>query len=119
LDQDEHARLCRLFVFGQVRAQGEDSTEERKIGGHVPLDHVPELMCALGYHPTQADITDMISSLAYNATTAGDGKHIEVDLPTFCSLFYNFRPVKQVCCCHSKLPMAHTIAWHGSSDNLF
>jgi cilia- and flagella-associated protein 251 len=83
-------------VFGQVRAQGEDSTEDRNICGHVPLDHVPELMCALGYHPTQADITDMISSLAYSAATAGDGRRIDVDLSTFCSLFYNFRPVHGV-----------------------
>lgn len=90
--------LCRLFVFGQVRVQGEECTTSHAITGRLPLDHIPELMCALGYYPTQAEITDMISNMAYSAALAGEEKPVDASLETFLYLYHNFKPVHGVRC---------------------
>jgi cilia- and flagella-associated protein 251 len=83
-------------VFGQVRAQGEECSTSRAITGRLPLDHIPELMCALGYYPTQAEITDMISNMAYSAALQGEEKPVDTSLETFLYLYHNFKPVHGV-----------------------
>ena len=88
--------VCRYFVYAQVRAQGEHTTLPRHVPGRVPLDHIPELMCALGFYPTQSEIHDMLSNLAYTASIHGDPSPVDVDLPTFLYLYHNFRPVAGV-----------------------
>lgn len=57
----------------------------------MPLEHVPELMCALGHYPTQAAVTDMISALACAAAAAGEARPTDVDLEGFLALFHNFK----------------------------
>lgn len=99
LPQHRWHAVFRLFVFGQVRAQGEESTAARVIDGRLPLDHIPELMCALGCYATQADITDMIACLAHAAALTGAPKPTDISFETFLFLLYNFKPVQGVRCC--------------------
>ena len=64
----------------------------------MPLDQVPELLCALGFFPTQADVTDMLAALAHAAARRGEDKPADVDFPTLLSLYHNFRPSGAVRC---------------------
>ena len=47
------------FYYAQLRAQGEDTTEPRKITGRVPIAEVGNLMRALGYYPSEREIDEM------------------------------------------------------------
>jgi len=51
--------MCNYFYLAQLRAQGEDSTEEREITGRVPIGMVPDVLCALGYYPSNFEIRDL------------------------------------------------------------
>eukprot|EP00892_Ulva_mutabilis_P006792 jgi/Ulvmu1/4485/UM002_0210.1 len=86
----------RYFLLSQIRAQGDAVAGPRKISPTVPLDHIPELMCAMGYYPTQSEITDIISNLASAAALRKEPKPTTVDLEKLLYLYYNFSPVAGV-----------------------
>ena len=67
--------IKNYFVYAQIRSQvcvfpalhgkpltpfailqGEDSTKPRSVGSKVPLGELPNLMRALGYYPTEAEV---------------------------------------------------------------
>jgi cilia- and flagella-associated protein 251 len=77
-----HCDIMDYFYYCQLRSQGEDSMESRHITGsvrfgggqtiflflfmvigHVPLEEVPSLMRAVGYYPTEAEISNMINEV--------------------------------------------------------
>lgn len=87
---------CRFFLLSQTRAQGDVVAGPREISDTVPLDHIPELMCAMGYYPTQSDITDIISTLASAAALRKEPKPTTIDLERLLYLYYNFSPVDGV-----------------------
>lgn len=66
----------------------------------VSLASIPEMMCALGYYPSQSAVTDMISSLAYMASMKKEPKPTSVGLEQLMFLYYNFSPVGGVCILH-------------------
>jgi hypothetical protein len=73
---------------GRVRrgcGQGEDTTAPRAISGHVQLSMVPNLMRALGYYPSEAEVADMLEELQ------AEGRGQEVRQP-WCKLR------QRVCC---------------------
>lgn len=88
--------MCRLFLLSQTRAQGDVVAGPREVSATVPLDHIPELMCAMGYYPTQSDITDIISSLASAAALRKEPKPTTVNLEKLLYLYHNFSPVDGV-----------------------
>lgn len=83
-------------MYAQIRACGEDTTLARNIGGRLPLDHIPELMCALGYYPTQSEIHDMLSNIVHTASAQRAEKPVDIDFHTFLYLYHNFKPVAGV-----------------------
>lgn len=92
----ERCSTCRYFLLSQIRAQGDTVAGPREISDTVPLDHIPELMCAMGYYPTQSEITDIISNLASAAALRKEPKPSTVDLEKLLYLYYNFTPVAGV-----------------------
>jgi len=83
-------------LLSQIRAQGDTVAGPREVSDTVPLDHIPELMCAMGYYPTQSEITDIISNLASAAALRKEPKPTTVDLEKLLYLYYNFSPVDGV-----------------------
>ena len=90
------AGACRYFLLSQVRAAGDNVSVPREVLDSVPLDSIPELMCSLGYYPSQSAVTDMISSLAHMASMRKEPKPISVSLEKLLFLYYNFSPVNGV-----------------------
>jgi hypothetical protein len=84
-----------------VRALGDNVSVPWEVQDRVPLASIPEFMCALGYYPSQAEVTDMISSLAYTASLKKEPKPTSISLERLLYLYYNFSPVIGVrACCH-------------------
>jgi hypothetical protein len=82
-----------FFVYAQLRAQGEETTEPRNVKLEVPLAEVPNLMRALGYYPTEADVENLVSEVRYaDYTATGELKEM-VTLDELVQLYVNHRPV--------------------------
>lgn len=60
---DLHEDIIDYFYFCQLRAQGEDSMEERAITGRIPVDEIPALMRAVGFYPSEAQVVDMLNEV--------------------------------------------------------
>lgn len=73
--------------------QGEDTTAPRSITGKVMLTMVPNLMRALGYYPSEAEVTDMMTELQSEAEELGLSEPTHVDFDRFIALYTNHRPV--------------------------
>ena len=81
------------FYYAQLRAQGEDTTEPRRITGRVPISELGNLMRALGYYPSEREI-DELQHEARVAQQAAGGEHPDsVDFDSFVKLYVNHRPV--------------------------
>ena len=60
---DLHEDIIEYFYFCQLRAQGEESLDERTISGVIPIEEVPSLMRALGFYPSEAQVADMTNEV--------------------------------------------------------
>jgi len=86
-------------------SQGEDSTEPRKADGLVPIARIPDLVRALGYYPTEAEVANMLGEAAADADAAaaaaraaGEAERAAalggcISLAGFIKLYVNHRPV--------------------------
>ena len=54
------------FYYSQIRSQDENTTRARVLDGMIPVEEIPHLMCALGYFPTQLEITNMTNEVKYS-----------------------------------------------------
>merc|ERR1712216_187851 len=87
------ADMKDYFYYSQIRSQGEDTTNARKLDGTLPADEIPHLMCALGYFPTQLEIENMITEIKYSKFSE-TGEAVEsVGFEDFVKLYVNPRPV--------------------------
>ena len=60
---DLHEDIIDYFYFSQLKAQGEDSMEERAIPGRIPVAEIPALMRAVGFYPSEAQAVDMLNEV--------------------------------------------------------
>jgi len=75
-----HRDIVDYFYYSQLRTQGEDSMETRKVEGKVPLEELPSIMRAIGFYPTEEEITNMINETRYkNFMISGETKN-EINL---------------------------------------
>ncbi|CAM9411980.1 unnamed protein product [Heterosigma akashiwo] len=70
---EAHRELVDYFYYCQLRAQGEDTTEERRAEGRVKLAELPNLMRALGHYPSEAAVAEMVAEVKYSRFTATGG----------------------------------------------
>ena len=85
-----------LFVYAQLRAQGEDSTADRAAGldGRVPLEYLPALMRGLGHYPSERELNDAMTELKVEAEDRGEPAPTEIDFDRFVALYVNHRPAR-------------------------
>ena len=57
--------IIDYFYYCQLRNQGEDSMEPRVLTGKIPLDQIPYLVRAIGYYPSEDEITNMINEVRF------------------------------------------------------
>ena len=60
---DLHEDLIEYFYYCQLRAQGEDSMDERTVSGRIPIEEIPSLMRAVGFYPSEAQVSDMLNEV--------------------------------------------------------
>eukprot|EP00753_Platysulcus_tardus_P018249 PLAT6795.1.p2 GENE.PLAT6795.1~~PLAT6795.1.p2 ORF type:complete len:975 (+),score=426.58 PLAT6795.1:45-2927(+) len=88
-----YEEIVDYFYYAQVKSQGEDSTARRRVEGLVPLEEIPNLMRALGYYPSEMEVTNMCSEVKYSTFTTTGEYCDRVTLPLFIMLYVNHRPV--------------------------
>lgn len=77
---DLHEDIIEYFYYCQLRAQGEDSVEERTVSGRIPIEEIPSLMRAVGFYPSEAQVVDMLNEVsAYPAHTLFTPQHVLIN----------------------------------------
>ncbi|KAJ4454974.1 putative flagellar associated protein [Paratrimastix pyriformis] len=85
--------MTDFFHYAQLRSQGEDATQARRITGRVPLEQVPNIMRAIGFYPTEQEIADLIADLEWVGREQTGITPTTVDLKEFLRVYVNHRPV--------------------------
>ncbi|CAE7264886.1 CFAP251 [Symbiodinium natans] len=93
---EDGAFFCDMkdyFYYSQIRSQDENTTKARMLDGMIPVQEIPHLMCALGYFPTQLEITNMTNEVKYSKF-AETGEYVErIAFDDLVKLYVNHRPV--------------------------
>lgn len=76
-----------------IRSKKENTTKTRKLDGTVPLDELPNLMRAMGYYPTEAEVKNMKDEVKFSVYSDNGDATTSVEIDTFIRLFVNHRPV--------------------------
>ncbi len=85
--------LKDYMYYSQLRAQGLNSMQRRTVSDRIPLAHLPDLMRAIGFFPTEQQVQDMINEVKFSEY-AVTGKYVEeVDINTVVKLYINHRCV--------------------------
>ena len=84
--------LVDYFYYSQLRTLGENTTGSRCLSALVPLGEIPSLMRALGFYPSEIEITRMISEVKYSRFRASGELQYEITIEEFVQLYINHRP---------------------------
>lgn len=82
-----------FFYYSMIRSKKENTTRTRRLEGFVPVDELPNLMRAMGYYPTNQEITNMKSEVRFSTYPQRGEPNNRVYLEDFIKLFVNHRPV--------------------------
>lgn len=92
-DGDFFQEICDFFTYAQLRSQGEGATSPRRAGGTVPLSELPNLMRALGFYPTEAEVENLVNEVKYSLFSSTGAAVAEITLDDLIRLYVNHRPV--------------------------
>ena len=76
-----------------IRSKDEHTTKTRDLKDTVPLNELPNLMRAMGYYPTEQEVTSMMDEVRYSTFSERGVATEEVRIDDFIKLFVNHRPV--------------------------
>ncbi|EDV24111.1 uncharacterized protein TRIADDRAFT_57268 [Trichoplax adhaerens] len=86
------AELENYFYYAQIRTQGIDTMESRKVSTKVALRQIPYIMRALGFYPTEQEIDDMVNEIKFSEYIETEKFVEEIDLESLIKLYINHRP---------------------------
>ncbi|XP_032098370.1 cilia- and flagella-associated protein 251 isoform X5 [Sapajus apella] len=80
------------FYYSQLRSQGIDTMETRKVSEHICLSELPFVMRAIGFYPSEEKIEDIFNEIKFGEYV-DTGKLIDkINLPDFLRVYLNHRP---------------------------
>lgn len=59
--------IIDYFYYSQLRTQGEHAMDSRAIVGSIPVEEIPSMMRAIGYYPSEEEITNMTNEIRYKS----------------------------------------------------
>ncbi|EER08870.1 conserved hypothetical protein [Perkinsus marinus ATCC 50983] len=84
--------MKQFFYYSQLRSQGEQTMRARKLDGMIPIAEIPNMMCALGFFPSQLEIQNMTAEVRYSRFFE-TGRYVEkITFEEFVRLYVNHRP---------------------------
>ena len=88
-----HNDIIDYFYYCQLRTQGEDAMETRAITGKIPVGEIPSLVRAVGFYPSEEEVTNMVNEVRLGTWMEDGVLQEEIDLNGFLKLYANHRPV--------------------------
>ncbi|KAL3856807.1 hypothetical protein ACJMK2_011524 [Sinanodonta woodiana] len=86
------AELEDYFYYAQIRSQGVNALDKRKVSTNISLTEVPFVMRAMGFYPSEQEIEDMLNEVKFSRYVE-TGQNVEdIDLGDFIKLYINHRP---------------------------
>ncbi|KAG8514959.1 Cilia- and flagella-associated protein 251, partial [Galemys pyrenaicus] len=87
-----YRELEDYFYYSQLRSQGIDTMETRRVSEHIRLPELPFVMRAVGFYPSEEKIEDMFNEVRFSEYVE-TGKVVDkINLPDFLRVYVNHRP---------------------------
>uniref|UniRef100_A0A2K6UQF6 Cilia- and flagella-associated protein 251 n=1 Tax=Saimiri boliviensis boliviensis TaxID=39432 RepID=A0A2K6UQF6_SAIBB len=87
-----YRELEDYFYYSQLRSQGIDTMETRRVSEHICLSELPFVMRAIGFYPSEEKIEDIFNEIKFGEYV-DTGKLIDkINLPDFLRVYLNHRP---------------------------
>ncbi|EAW98298.1 WD repeat domain 66, isoform CRA_a [Homo sapiens] len=87
-----YRELEDYFYYSQLRSQGIDTMETRKVSEHICLSELPFVMRAIGFYPSEEKIDDIFNEIKFGEYV-DTGKLIDkINLPDFLKVYLNHKP---------------------------
>ncbi|KAK1328619.1 hypothetical protein QTO34_012192 [Cnephaeus nilssonii] len=87
-----YRELEDYFYYSQLRSQGIDTMEARKVSEHICLSEVPFVMRAIGFYPSEEKIDDMFNEIKFSEYVDTGEVIDKINLPDFLKVYLNHRP---------------------------
>uniref|UniRef100_A0A2K5UK94 Cilia- and flagella-associated protein 251 n=1 Tax=Macaca fascicularis TaxID=9541 RepID=A0A2K5UK94_MACFA len=87
-----YRELEDYFYYSQLRSQGIDTMETRKVSEYICLSELPFVMRAIGFYPSEEEIDDIFNEIKFGEYV-DTGKLIDkINLPDFLKVYLNHKP---------------------------
>lgn len=87
-----YRELEDYFYYSQLRSQGIDTMETRKVSEHICLSELPFVMRAIGFYPSEGEIEDMFNEIRFSEYVDTGKLTDKINLPDFFKVYLNHRP---------------------------
>ncbi|KAM8812106.1 cilia- and flagella-associated protein 251 [Rhynchonycteris naso] len=87
-----YRELEDYFYYSQLRSQGIDTMETRKVSEHICLSELPFVMRAIGFYPSEEKIEDMFNEIKFSEYVDTGEVIGKINLPDFLKVYLNHRP---------------------------
>ncbi|XP_071849088.1 cilia- and flagella-associated protein 251-like isoform X2 [Apostichopus japonicus] len=91
-DGELFKELENHFYYAQIRSQGVDTMDTRKVSVTIPISEISFVMRAMGHYPSEQEVEDMMNEVKFSKYV-DTGKYVDsIDLGDFIKLYVNHRP---------------------------
>lgn len=87
-----HQNIIDYFYYCQLRHGGEDTMDTRQLTGTIPLEEIPALVRAIGFYPSEEEVTQMMNEVRYKSFMMTGLTQDSLGLDEFIRLYVNHRP---------------------------
>ena len=88
-----YQEVVDYFYYAQLRAQGEDTTDQRLVTGSVPISELGDMMRSLGFYPSRREIDELTTEAKLVAQASGRENDNAFTFDEFLTMYVNHRPI--------------------------